>query len=269
MKTLWYHTNKKIFLPENWDEITTAQYIRLVQLMHAGIDDIDMKADKALYILSGKSLYHFLRMPVGLRARCWEHVLWVFDTENFVTRQFIPSYKPVFGKRFYGPAGDLDNVVLAEFHVTETAFHAIVHDAANAADALHTLIAVLYREAKEKYDKQRNIDGDVRKPFTGGDIEWYKRKIKRWPLKIQQAILFWYAGCRSSLIELYDEAFDKTPAADSNLYAGLFSLIRGIAGGKYGDFEKVEKMFVHAAFMEMVACKREEAELKAKYPQLA
>ena len=139
----------------------------------------------------------------------------------------------------------------------------------NEEAALNKLCATLYRPAKKNYDKIKNPDGDVRIPFNASEIEWNTRFVKRWPRHIKLAVLLWYADCKQLLFLTYPDAFDSGTNVQSNMYQGMFGMIRSIAGGKYGNFKEVEIMLVHNALMEIVSAKEEEEELKRKYPQLS
>src|SRR3954468_21963020 len=119
MKNLLYNNPiKSIEVPESWDELTTEQYLRIVQLLHSGITDKDILIDKALHILSGKSLYRFLRIPLDTRLAAYQHITWIFEKQLEITKQFIPYYDGL-----YGPDSEFNNLKLAEFHEADMAFY--------------------------------------------------------------------------------------------------------------------------------------------------
>ncbi len=257
MKDLIYHSKKKISIAENWEEISGKQLIAIAGLLHLGIDDAAIASDKALFILSGKKLLPFLLISLDIRMRCYEHVQWVFQEQN-ITQQLIPVYK-----KLHGPESEFGNLQAAEFHHTEIAYQRLVHE--DEIDALNELVAILYREPRKNYDLKRNSDGDTRIPFSFGDIEYHKKIVKRWPIQVQQAILMWYDACREQLRTFYPQAFEGIGDSNSNYYDGLFGLIRNIAAGnKYGDFEKVEHMYVHNMFREIVECIEEDKKLQSQ-----
>src|SRR5690242_18041402 len=115
MKELVYgKEQKKITVAENWNEVSAHQYLQLVKLLHSGITDADVAMDKALFIMSNKSLYHFLRIPTDIRLRCYEHVQWVFPpsvdgqqstVDQLITKQHLPKFRD-----FYGPESSFDNL---------------------------------------------------------------------------------------------------------------------------------------------------------------
>lgn len=262
MKALLYHTNKKVLVAESWNELTTKQYVKIVQLLHAGIENDVEALEKALYILSKKLLLNFFFIPADIRMRMHEHAAWIFDQKD-ITKQLLPSYK-----NFYGPADDFDNLRMKEFHAAEMAAYRL--DQEKDVDALNELVAVLYRPGKKNYDTKRNVDGDIRIVYNANETELFKQKVKKWPLNIKRAIFMWYDGCRQQLEDLYPLAFEsdgKTSA--KNYYDGMYGIMRGIAEKKtYGNFDEVGELYVHLAFKEIHETKLEEAELKRLHPEL-
>jgi hypothetical protein len=257
MKALVYYKKMyEIVVPESWDELSARQFIKIAELLHKRIEDETIALDKALHILSNKSLFMYLRIPLDIRQRAQEHAKWVFE-DQLVTKQLIPLYGGL-----YGPESSFDNLQLAEFHHSEMAYHQFIFE--KNEDFLTELCAVLYRQKRENYDAKRNSEGDVRIPFSFNDIEFHKRKIKSWPLAVKHAILIWYDGCRQQLVKDYPTAFNSDDLAvhDKNFFEGLFGMIRSLSGPRYGTFKEVEHMGIHNAFMEIEASIEEEKELK-------
>ncbi len=258
MVNLIYHKNRQLTIAENWDEVTTEQYIAIAKVLHAQIER-SLASDRILKILSGKNLFSFLMLPLHVRMNAWDHVQWVIDDIK-TTKQMLPVYKGL-----YGPESEFLNLRIVEFHHTEIAWQKWINE---DPDGLDELVAVLYREPKKHYDKTRNREGDIRIAFHHGDIEFHKQLVNKWPAEIKQAIAIWYDACRQQLVKDYEPAFAGS-GSDDNYYQGLYGMIRSIAGsGRYGPFEEVEEMYVHAAFLEIVACFYEEEKLKEMYPDL-
>src|SRR4051812_27747188 len=136
MKTLYYSKHlKKIVLPENWNELTGKQLISMAALLSEGIKDPVLACDKALYILSDKSLFSFWRLPQLVRAIAHVHVAWIFE-EQSLTKQLLPVYDAL-----YGPDSEFNNLQLAEFHHAEMACYRLMHE--KDEEALDELIAIL------------------------------------------------------------------------------------------------------------------------------
>ena len=236
-------------LPGEWEEVNSKQLRRLAVLLHSGLDS-DMAAQKALQILSGKTLLFFLLLPLELRHRAQPYAEWVFGKID-LTIQLIPKYK-----NFYGPDSDFGNLSMVEFHYAEMAYCELVL----TKDEKHLieLIAVLYREGKDGYDYKRNIDGDFRKTFSYGLFEYGQKKIAKWPKDVKLAILLWYDGCRQSLVKGYPDIYPKKEKAGQNRFEGLYKMIRSVSGDKYGTIPDVEKLSVHTAHLE-ISCMLEDA----------
>lgn len=251
MKRLHYK-KKHVDVAENWGELSAHQFIKLAGLLHSDIAD-DPKLVEAFRIISGKGMFLFLMMNKDFIYRSLEHVQWVFE-KQLITKQLIYFYKG-----YCGPESDFDNLTLQEFHCCEIAYHECINK--NDEQSLNKLVAFLYRKRKEQYDDKINKDGDVRCAFNYNECIFHLQHINQWPLNLKQAILLWYDGCRQMLVKAYPLAFGGKSKND-NYYEGLYGMIRSLAGDKYGKFEEVERMYVHNAFMEIVACKREEIELE-------
>lgn len=262
MKALCYDKNKEVVVAENWNELTTKQYLKIVKLLHAGIADETEAFEKVLYILSKKSLLRFFFIPADMRLRMHEHVEWIFEQKG-ITKQFLARYK-----NFYGPAEDFENLRMKEFHAAEMAVYILKQE--QDIDSLNELIAVLYRPGKKNYDTKRDTDGDIRITYNPNETAFFKRTIKHWPLHIKRAILMWYHGCRQNLEETYPLVFENNDSGSSkDYYDGMYGMMRGIAEKKtYGDFDAVGELYVHLAFKEINETKMEELELQHKYPEL-
>lgn len=261
MVNLLYDKNKKVVVAENYNELTTKQYLKIVKLLHAGISNELEALDKALFIVSNKSFVKFFMINAYARSLMHEHIIWVFEQKE-ITKQHLTSYK-----NFFGPADDFENLRMKEFHAAEMAFYKLSEE--QGIDYLNELIAILYRPAKKDYDLKRNVDGDVRICFNTNETEFFKYKIKRWPLNIKRAILMWYHGCRQQLEENYKPVFEGNQTSYKNYYDGMYGMMRSIAEKKtYGNFDEVGDLYVHLAFKEIVETKLEEDELKRQYSDL-
>lgn len=239
-------------MPENFNELTGPQLIALVKLMHAKGD----QSLKTLQILLNKNLPSFLFIKLDAKDRMLPFVDWVFQ-ENTLTAQLIPEYKG-----FYGPKGEFDNLKLGEFHFTELFYKLLI----NGDDiAINNLIAVLYRKPKRGYNKKRDSEGDIRRPFNSNEVDYYAKIIARWPPHVKNAILMWYDGCRQNLVELYDKVF-STAGEDAADELGMYNIIRNLSGDKFGPIKEVEQIFVHHAFLEIekIIEENEEAEKQMK-----
>jgi len=251
---LIHYERRKYLMPENFNELTGAQLIRIARMLKAGI----MDELKLLRILLNKSRIKFWCIPLDAKARMLNLFDWVFAA-NTLTAQLITSYKG-----YYAPKGEFDNLTLAEFHFTELFYKMIIE---GNDDALNSLIAVLYRKPKRNYDFGKDVDGDARIEFNANLIEYNSKRIARlFSGEVKTAMMMWYDGCRQHLTELYNEAFSSPGAQETVDEYGMYNLIRNLSGDRFGTIKEVEKVFVHTAFVEVEKIiednKKTEAEIK-------
>ncbi len=251
MKKIIYHKNKSFLLPENVEELTGKQFIGIAGLLHQEYTTYLKASLSALRILSGMSRWKFLRLSNEVKLNSLEHVQWIFDKIS-ITKNLIPVYK-----KFYGPAEELNNMTLAEFHFAEQYYLQIKE---NDYSALPHLIATIYRKAKPGYNKSLDKDGDVRQKFNSNIVDHYAAKIAKWPDAVKFAILIFYDSCRDQIAKENKEIFSG--GTDDGL--GMYSVMRGLAGPKFGDIEKVEEMLLHNALLELNLIREEEKELERR-----
>jgi hypothetical protein len=252
-----HYKKRMVLMASQWAELSPQQYVRVIRQLHKPVTNTWFAADAMLRILTGRNWFSFYLLPADLRWRCYEHLRWVYDKQDCVD-QLLPAYNGLVG-----PTTGFNNLKMVEFHHTEIAYQQYVSGKTENIDALNLLVAVLYRSPKNKrlYDFKRNPDGDFRQAFNANEIEFYEKKIKRWPMAVRLAVFVWYDACREQLFKDYSEAFTGKKKTES--YAqGLFEMMRSIAGGKYGVLKDVEQLYVHTAFLEIIASKREADELE-------
>ncbi len=242
MIELIYDKEHRLLLPQSADELNGRQFISIAGALHSGTNVLKMSL-RVLRALLGKSLIGFYLMDNDIKHRCLDHVQWVFG-DLAITKQLIPKYRG-----FYGPKSELTNITLAEFYFTERFFAQYLEK--QAPEALDSLISVLYRVPKAEYDKEKDLEGDIRQAFNSNASEYYARKVKKWPLRVKQAILMWYDSCRAQIAKDNPAIFNSAGSPGEETEADMFGILRGLAGGKYGDFEKVEKMYLGTALLEM------------------
>lgn len=253
MKKLIYHKKKFILIPENAEELSGKQLIAIAGLLHSEYTTLLKASLLALRILGNISCWKFLRVSNEVKLRCLPHVQWIFDKIT-ITKNLIPEYK-----NFYGPDEELNNLTIAEFHFAEK-YYAEIKGEDYAA--LPHLIATIYRKAKPGYNEVLNKDGDVRQKFNSNVVDYYARKIARWPDAVKFAVLIFYDSCRNKIADENPNIFGSGGEDDG---LGMYSVIRGLAGPKFGDIEKVEEMLLQNALTELNLIHEEDEELKRKY----
>jgi len=257
MKEIIYDINKSFLLTESAEELTGKQFIQLAGLLHQEYTT-QLQADlAAMRILSGMSKFKFYFLPADVKIRTLERALetmeWVFDKIS-ITKNLLPVYK-----KYYGPSEELNNMTLAEFHFAEQYYSQLKGE---NYDALPYLIATIYRQSKPGYNKSLDTDGDVRQKFNSNVVEYHAKKISKWPKAVQYAILIFYDSCRDKIAKDNKEIFSGSGEGDG---LGMYSVMRGLAGPKFGEIEKVEEMLLHNALLELNLIREEEKELERMY----
>lgn len=242
MKELIYDKGK-IIIADSPEELSGQQFIDIAGILHNKRAPLQASIE-ALRVLCNKTALSFYLLPNEVKLNCLPHVQWVFEDLN-ITAQLIPEYNG-----FYGPAAEFKNLTLSEFYFSENAWQELVKKKTD--DALCHLVTILYRMPKKDYNKQKDEDGDIRQPFNNSTVPYYKKQISQWPKEVLQAIAIWYDACREKLRKDNPEIYPQTEvqSADAD-EADMFGILRGLAGGKYGDFEKVEKLPLYTALYEL------------------
>jgi hypothetical protein len=253
MKTLVYGRKEYGLIADQYNELSGKQLMRIAAILIKGEDEL-LANLRALRVLLKMNLFRFFMVPADAKQRMLEHCTWIFE-RNGLTKQLITYYRGM-----YGPADDFDNLTMGEWNACEIFYRDLVEESSD--EALDKLVAVLYRKAKPEYDRKLNTDGDIRQPFKMFEIDYYSKKIKHWPAEVKLSVLLWFDGCREQLKQCYS-LFDGTGTAPGD--PGMFDVIRGLCGDKYGSMKNVEDLNVHLALRELDAMKKEAAEIEKQY----
>lgn len=249
----------KYSIPEKYNELTGKQLISMGKIFLSGMS-LPLAELEALRIMLNMSRFKFHFLSIEAKYGMLQHIQWIFD-KNTLTENLIPEYRNSFLEpKFIGPASEWDNLTMAEWSACEVYYEWMVNN--HHEKAIDYLISVLYRIEKSNYDKQRDPDGDVRVPYNHHETAYWAKMISKWPVEVKMSILTWYDGCREFMISNYD-VFESGTSENDKKAPGMFELIRGLCGNRYGGFEAVEKMNVHKALREMEILKEEAEKLKA------
>lgn len=252
--------NKKNYGPiaQEYNELSGGQLLRIAAIF-VQPPRPELAVLKAMRVLLQMSFTRFHLLPPDLKYNLIPAVGWVFE-KNGLTAQLLPVYKGL-----HGPAGEFDNLTMAEWNACEQYY---AQHLQGDTEALHSLIAVLYRKPKAKpYNRRQNPDGDVREAFNAHTIATRARKVRRWPVTVKTAILMWYDGCRQQIFETYEVGGGEGGEGQSD--GGMFEIMRNLAlAGTYGDFEAVQHLNVHIAMREMELLKREDAERQRQIDEM-
>lgn len=249
----------KIFysIPSTWNELNGRQLIEVIQTINRqGIFLLDAQVRLLKTLLN----LTWWRMWLA-GAASFDDKLYLTDfllQENTLTKNLLPTYKGM-----YGPADDFGNLLICEFIFTEQNYQAYNETANN--DALNSLVAILYRPCKKRYNRKRNPEGDIREPYNDNLTALYAAQVSRWPVVVKLAILHFYEGCRQKLQQDFPEPFSGGSGEESKY--GLWSVMRGVAErAVHGDLKQVEKMYLKEFMMELTELMAEARRIQSPKP---
>lgn len=258
MVELHYHSNT-FNLPENYNELTGEQLVKINALMQVEMP-LPLLRLKLLQVLLQLNMYQFFKLDADCKHRILFYdrleeeflhndeeektsIDWLFE-KNTLTEQLLPVYE-----HYHGPKKEFDNLRVNEFHSTEISYYDYLQE--QKVEDLNKLVAALYRPCKPGYDFELDSDGDARIPFNANELDHYAAKVASWPMAVKTAILSYYDGNREYIRELYEDAFNSPEAAEAEGDAGMYDIIRQLAGTKYGNFKEVEQLYLHDVLREI------------------
>jgi hypothetical protein len=237
--------NKRIYtVPTKWDELSSRQMMRAVAVLY-GNQDVNTTLLLLFKILTGMSWLRFFLTKAEDKEEFF-YLCFFLVNETGPVKNVIKEYRGL-----YGPDDDFNNITGDEFVFSEDHYFAFINSEHTDLDALNNLVSILYRKPKPNYDRDINPDGDAREPFNQ-NVSAYsaKHSIKHLPLNFKLSVFHWYHACRHKMIADNPDVFHGA-GGDPAKY-GLISIMRTIAeSGTYGDFDKVQKMYVKMWMMEL------------------
>lgn len=270
MLELRYH-KKTFLLPENYNELTGDQLLQVNALLLLELP-LPVLRLKLLQVLLNIGQFSFFMLPADMKHRILYHnhslsgymvdeesksaIEWLFEEKEHLTEQLLPVYNG-----YYGPKKEFDNLTVKEFHVCEIAYSDYLQE--RNEEHIDKLVAVLYRPAKKDYDFILDKDGDARIFFNPNELPYYTGIVSKWPAAAKMAILSFYDGNREYVKSLYEEVFNapqEKGSADGE--AGMYDVIRNLAGTKYGTFKDVEELLLHDVLHEIVSAIKDNQRLE-------
>jgi hypothetical protein len=245
--------NRYYPFPDRWNDLSGKQVIAIMKIFCSETDlPVHIAGPKFFKILSNASWLKLCLNSLDVQENI-HLVEWLFepDQKNILTKNPIPKRK-----RLYGPADRLDNLCAKEFFWAQHFYDAWTDS--KSVNDLNKLVATLYRRANPKYNVTK--DDDIRESFNSNAIDFYEKKVRRWPLQVKFTIAHWFKHCFLWYKQSYKEAFE--PGGEIARF-GFASVLRGIAErGTHGTFEQVEKINIHLLFIELVEIIRADKKLK-------
>lgn len=153
----------------------------------------------------------------------------------------------------YGPSDELKNISLAEFSYADS-FYLKYFKSKNTED-LDLMIACLYRPKQKEVDiNSEYFTGDIREKFNKNTIEQRAAQIKKLHIKYKQAILLFYIGCRTYIVDSHPSVFPKDSKQKASRF-GYASLILELSGQKFGNYEQTQQqeLYTILTYLEVLA----------------
>lgn len=276
--------NKAYNMPSEWNELTAEAAIIVVsKLQEYEQGDEDQKAKIKTEIALSLSE---LKLPEGmeqievenggetffeqqLRTKLLPLANFIFE-QNTLTKQLLPKLrirKNFLLKTFYGPADNFANLSMGEFDDAEFFFKIITDKQeltperiADLDMALNMLCAILYREYENK-------KGDNRVDYHHADNDKRAAWFARCDYRYKALILFWYIGCRNSLVNDFKVLFEGGTESKSSEVTWT-ELAHSLAGPVLGDIDKVFSRPVRQVFTEMKRLHNQAEEMAANNPDI-
>ena len=185
-------------------------------------------------------------------------------TKNVLPILNIPAEHKFLGAdKFYGPTDSFNNLTIGEFDDAEYWFDVYNTSKMKDAHALDMMIAILYRAPVPKYKPEM---GDIRMPYNIHLNELRAAQLTRVRQEIKKAILLWYIGCRSELVETYGFLFKKSDKGES--LKGWTPIIHDLAGGKFGTLKETNETLLKTVLYELQLMDIKHKAMVAANPEL-
>lgn len=258
MIDLTLHNGKKsrtVALPETWNELNKKQLLLVTKALFSGKPEMEVRTMIAVILAD---------MSVAELRQCTPEIMYKFliPLGGFIaancnlTKQLIPTIANRYGQDYYAPSSEFDNLRLGEYDAAEKELYLWLASTQKEEAAeddysqLWRFVATLYRPAAPEQKQQ----DDRRTPYDQSAVQHHAHKLRKiCKIETALAIMLWYKGCRGYLAELYNELFASEKRSDEEAaYPDNFPLMRMIAKeGIYGDFDKVEQLYLHTALREL------------------
>lgn len=262
--------SRTVLMPEGWAEINPKQMALVADVLFADLtaEELDVFL---VVILSGINKKELRNCSAEVMHNNLIPLIEWAKKECTLTQQLFPVISNKWGADYYGPDSELDNLRLAEYDCAEKELHAWQNTITNNEleqdnNLLYRFIACLYRKSKKNY---KPTDTDRREAFNQGAIQINAEKLKKLlPIGNALAIALWYRACKAKISELYAELFEGDDNNQEQSSIDNFPLMRMIAkSGIYGDFEKVEQMYLYTALTELSESLKEQQRIEEQNQQ--
>lgn len=249
-------------LPGNWSEISRSQLLFLISLvsaekyshteiqlkfmLHCMTASVKMSVTPGMYVIKTEQARHAIT-PRELTALI--HIFdYLFTVDKHGHASIAPGFMPnpyprvrVFGIPYHGPSQGLDNLTYDEFVWLQTWLSQLSND----KSALDNLINVIYHTKSGKHRLSH---------------------IRRLPMPVKTAILWFVIGSLSFLEERFPNVFSGGGSAGGNVFDNQQRIIDSLAEGDVTKKDKVRTSLLYDALysMEMSAIRQQEYERQTR-----
>lgn len=254
--------------PSHPNELTTRQLLWAVDIIHAQIESNIARSLITLTFFYGnlKLTWFFFKnqylipffnalffnkidfVQYEIEADEWTELIQettaiITDPKLLLTTQKLPKIKVKTSffthKILIGPASRLENIIFAEFVIAD--FYFLMYQKTTEQKYLDKFIATLYRPQA----KTPNQHGDKRTKFDETKIETNTILTAKLPQNIKNAIIYFYDGCRTSLVNSHDHLFPEKLKSNIEDTKKAETTIAQIIN-HYEDWDKVPYDFAHS-----------------------
>lgn len=238
---------------ENWDELTTKQFLFIAknwdawkQLILSGGDLLQLRSLLVIELCgvtgrrNRKKLCDMLAfVDEATNTNILGCVDFVFKKLN-LTKNHLPKLKIGWFKWYYGPGDRLNDISIEEFSFAYSAY--INYNRTHDVDQLNNLVATLYRPCGD-LNAQRN--GEVKQPFNYKLIGRYSEKMCWLNDGYKQGVLLFFMGCLEYFKNKYPEVFRRAEKNEVSGTGTFFDTVVDMSGGEFGPFKDTKNENMH------------------------
>jgi len=266
MINLIINDSKTHLIPESWDELSTDQYLVLINNINSYEDQSEV-INTLLFsiihpsIFSAITIWHGFDAEEYLAKELLEEVhpllQWIFDKPKF-SKVPIPQLT-IDGTTLVSPKAGLINITGAEIVMLE--YFRTAYEITKELHFLHKLVAVLYRPYNT-VDAERINRGDDRVAFNDNLIDKYALLISKSEKSNIFGIYFWYCAVMAYKYEQYSDVFSSEPSHKAKDPEEWRHIIRSLRNNKMGNQKEVNEAYIGDILYEMRKLEEEARELE-------
>jgi hypothetical protein len=218
-------------LPENWDEMTTRQFRRIVRFSTNRFEKPEIGDVMLVKAMTGanNTLFYFFDQSV-IVFQALPLVEWA-KGENVHTTSLVPHLRTKFGRKLIGPSDKLGGVNVLAFGYATAWLNAF--SANPTEENLNCFIASLYHPRKLPFKKAKPFDGGA-----GWERDYKLASHVRFEDKLMAAISF--RGMLAAMPSIYKVTYEEH--TKQGIEVEWEVTVMGFAGEMPWEKSKIEEM---------------------------